>query len=179
MNQKTELDVPLTEKEKVKAELNEIDLLTQKGVTFEVDRKSFWSRFSKKKTREFTIFPSYLGTMDLLAAEFVQMRFDQIAIEEDWYFEIKRMVASDVKRCAKIVAIAYINKEDMSEVDHYANYFLWRLTPATLLKISQIIYQQSNLKDFFGSIVLMSIKERTTAPIPVETEKNKKVEQQD
>lgn len=172
MEEKEPVLPPLTESEAQAIEKNEIDLLTNKGVFFDVEPledKSFWSKFKRKeKTQRFYIYPSFLGTMDLLAAEFIQMRFDQIALQDDWYEEIKRMVQTDVKRCAKIVAIAVLNKKDMSEVDKYTDYFLWRLTAPTLLKVCQIIYNQAKLQDFFASIALLSVKERTTSPAPIE-----------
>jgi hypothetical protein len=154
----------------VQAERNEINTLTQRGVSFSVECKSLISKIFRRKERKFLIQQPYLGTLDYLAAEYIQMRYDEEAIKEDWIAEGKRMMKSDAKRCARVVAIAVLNDRWKLKylIPFFATYFLWRITPEKLSQLTSIILQTSNIVDFIGSIRYLSIKERMTAPNLVE-----------
>jgi len=165
----------------VQAERQEINNLIERGVEFTVECQSFFSKILGKKQRKFVIQQPYLGTLDYLAAEFIEMRFDEEALKEDWFSEGKRMVSQDAKRCARVAAIAVLNGRWKLKflIPFYATYFLWHMTPSKLSKLTSIIFQTANIVDFIGSIRYLSIKERMTAPNLIEINQETEGEAQD
>ncbi|MDQ6482220.1 hypothetical protein [Dyadobacter sp. LHD-138] len=149
------------------AEKIELDTLLDRGIEFTIETKSI---FGKKKTKKFLIQQPYLGTLDHLSEQFIEMNFSEEAIKEDWMQEGKRMIAADAKRCARIAAIAVLNSKWKIKflTGIYANYFLWRMTPKKLMQLTTIIFQISNIADFINSIRYLAIQTRTTSPALME-----------
>ncbi len=159
--------------ETIQAEKVELNTIIERGAKFSVDRRSLLSRLLKKPQRQFVIYQPYLGTLDYLSAEFIQMEFDAKRLEEQRFDETKRLVAINARRCARIVAIAVLNRK--LYIKHLTRplteYLLWRVTPSKLYQLAMLISQMSNLVDFTSSIRLMSTQKRTTDPTPIETPK--------
>ena len=156
--------------ENIEREKKELDLLIEKGVSFKVPKRSFLKYFGEKE-RSFEIHQPYLGTLDYLSAEYINMEFSPEKVDDssdktNWLNESKRLQAVNSKRCAKIIAIAVLNSKYKIKFFSgiLSNYFLWRITPEKLLSISNIILLISNISDFTNSIRLMSIHPTTTAP---------------
>lgn len=140
------------------AERFEADLLLDKGVKFDVEKKSFLRHFSKKKNRTFTIKQPYLGTLDHLSALFLEMKINEMDIEADPNGESKRLVNRSSKSCARVVAVAVLNSKWGIRLftNIYAAYFMWRVTPKKMWQLAVITNQMCNLGDFTNSIRLMS-----------------------
>jgi hypothetical protein len=151
----------------IEREKKELDLLIESGVSFKVPKRSFLKHFGNKE-RTFEINQLYLGTLDYLSAEYINIDFSEGALSggEKVFNEAKRLQSVNSKRCAKIVAIAVLNSR--FKIKYFSgimtNYFLWHITPEKLNKIANIIISISNLSDFISSIRLLSINQTTTAP---------------
>ena len=156
----------------LEAEKNEIDILIDRGVSFKTPKRSLLRYLSKKKEREFRIKQPYAGTLDILSGIFLKMEFDEEALSADPLGESKRLAAKSAKLCAKVVAIAVLNDKTMIRLFFriMTRYFLWRITPSTMLQLALIINQMCNFRDFTSSIRLMS-GTRTTKPNPIEQNK--------
>jgi hypothetical protein len=159
--------------DQLKAEKAELSTIIERGASFSVGCRSLLSRLIRKKERRFVIYQPYLGTLDYLSAEFIQMDFDQARLNGDGYNEAKRLASVNARRCARIIAIAILNRKLGIKylTRPLASYLLWRVTPAKLYQLAMLISQMSNLVDFIGSIELMSIQKRTTDPTPIEMPK--------
>lgn len=152
----------------LQAEKNELDLLIDRGVEFTTPRM-ITGLFSKKKERVHLIQQPYLGTLDRLSAEFIQMDFSETRLKEDPMNESKRLTLANARRCARIVAIAVLNNEFKIRflTSFLTWYLLWRVTPSKLLQLTLLINSMSNVGDFTASIRLLSVA-RTTAPDRIE-----------
>ncbi|CAG5072869.1 hypothetical protein DYBT9623_04409 [Dyadobacter sp. CECT 9623] len=145
----------------IAAEVQQQQVLLDKGLTFKAGRK------------EYLIEQPYLGTLDYLAAELLRLDVDLKKLESKESLEIfeeqKRIVAPNARRCARIVAIAVLNKKWKIRflTEYYAQKFLWSVKPSDLMKLTSIILRASNLTDFSASIALLSVN-RTTAPQAIE-----------
>ena len=153
----------------VQAEKREAALLTGQGLSFEVPKRSFL-RFFGKPTRRFTINESLLGTLYALSAQYLEMDFSELTLQGGYgetLSEIKRQAAINAKRCAQVVAIAYLNSHLSITffAPFYTHYFLWRLTPKTLSQLTLQILEVANMQDFINSIRLLAIQPRMTAPL--------------
>lgn len=151
------------------AEAAELDGLIENGLKFTVPRRSIWRRIGKPE-RTFVIRQPYLGTLDRLSVEFLQMGFDEDMLKADTMNEARRLTAENANRCARIVAIAVLNSQWKIKwlTGLLARYFRWRITPQKLLNLTVIINQVSNVGDFINSIRFLSATPRTTAPSRIE-----------
>lgn len=140
------------------AEKAEIDLMIDRGVEFTIEKRSIF-KFIGKKERKFKIYQPYLGTLDLLSAEFIQIDFDEERLKADGLSESKLLASRSCKILANILAIAVLN----SKVKVFffkrilANYFLWRVTPKKMLELSMVINYMMNLEGFINSIRLNAV----------------------
>ncbi len=159
--------------DQIKAEKAELSTIIERGASFSVGCRSLLSRLLRKKERRFVIYQPYLGTLDYLSAEFIQMDFTQERLDAEGFQEAKRLAAVNAHRCARIIAIAILNRKWAIKylTRPFADYLAWRVTPSKLYQLAMLISQMSNLVDFTGSIGLMSIQKRTTDPTPIEMPK--------
>lgn len=155
-----------TEINNKETEQRELDKLIDRGEVFEVPMKSFLRWFSKRKTRRFTIYQPYNGTLDYLADCFIKMEVDEQQLQENPVKESNRIVRRSAKIASRTVAIAVLNSK--WKINLFANlltaYFHWRLKPSTLLQLVLTIKLISNYGDFISSIRLMSGTRRETQP---------------
>jgi len=160
----------------IRAEKAELDTLIEQGMTFEVPKRSLL-RFIGKSKRTFLISQPYLGTLDRLSAEFIQMSFSEDKLKADPIGESKRLMHQNARRCAKVVAIAILNSSWKIRLlsGLLARYLLWRITPQQLFNLTMIINRISNMADFTNSIRFLSISNRTTAPGLIEETKTEAV----
>lgn len=147
------------------AEQNEANVLIEKGVKFTVKKQSFLKYFSKNKERNFFIEQPFLGTLDIISALFLSINFDEKLLDENFLAASKELVSKSVKTCALVVAVSVLNSKLKIKLFSkiLAQYFLWRMRPSDLVKMSIIIHKINNYGDFINSIRLMSAI-RTTAP---------------
>ena len=150
--------------DKLEAEKHEGDALIDRGFYFEVPKKSILKWFSKKKTRTFVIPQPCLGVLDLMSRIFLDIEFDEKAINENPLTETKRL-ATHGPRLAEVIAIAVLGSK--WKIKYFSkilsSYFFWRIQPDNLFKIVLGLTQISNLSDFTNSIRLTS-RIRTTTP---------------
>lgn len=177
---------------KVEAERQELNLLINKGLTFEVDRtiyvrKEGISGYFKKRTAKteklkFTVQEPTLSTLDRMSAEQLELRIDENVMSTDKGLqEAKKMVHEHGRRMARIIAIAVVGSDSMqaiggkyitndSRIGELTELFYTSIQPSKLLQLTLLVNTMSNLGDFINSIRLMSAA-RTTKPIRIEQEK--------
>lgn len=156
------------------AEIRELQILLGKGMEFTAGGKTY------------LIQQPVLGQLDRLSEQFLNLELnpDKLSSSDpmEVFGEHKRMVARNVKTCARIAAIAAVDHKGIPKskigwlikavrlkitVAYFAHVFYWSMTPADLLKLANIILRVSNMPDFTNSIALMSVA-RTTAPQAIE-----------
>jgi hypothetical protein len=160
-------DKPIDE---IRAEKFEIDTLLERGLSFTIPKRSLFKRFGKPE-RTFIIQQPFLGTLDRLSEQFIQMDFSEEFLQQAGMPEAKRILAINTRRCATVVAIAVLNSQWKIKLltPFLASYLLWRVTPHKLAQLALMITQISNLGDFINSIRLLSVNlTRTTAPARME-----------
>lgn len=160
--------------DKIQLEREEIALMIEKGVEFEIERKSIF-RFLPKflggsKTRKFSINQPYLGTLMLLSAEFLKLDFNEDKIREEGISEVKRLATVSCRPLANIVAISVLSSKWKITLfkSLLATYFLWRLKPSKMLELSLVINYMMNLEGFTTSIRLNAIMKIATPPSQIE-----------
>jgi hypothetical protein len=176
--------------EQEKAELN---ALINKGITFEVEdtefeaQKMFYGLFKRrvpvKVMRKFKIEQPTLGTLDRIAAEWIEIAIDDAALKSDDGMQRARtLVAKHAIRAAKVVAIAVLGTdylipkydgrlarydEDTQRLEELTALFARTVTPSQLYHLCMLITAVCNLGDFLNSIRLMSA-DRNTMPVRIE-----------
>lgn len=147
------------------AEVNEANVLIEKGMKFTVKKQSILKYLSKSKERTFVIEQPFLGTLDIISALFLSINFDERQLEDNFLSSSKQIVAKSVKTCSMVVAVSVLNSKWKIKLFSklLAQYFLWRMRPSDLMKMSIVIHKINNYGDFINSIRLMSTI-RTTAP---------------
>jgi len=154
------------------AEKSELDVMIDKGVEFKIPKRSIF-RFLGKKERTFTINQPYLGTLDLLSAEFIKIDFDEERLKNDGLSESKLLASRSCKVLANILAISVLNSKIKIRLFKWilSNYFLWRVTPKKMLDLSLVINYMMNLEGFINSIRLNAVN-RTASPTLIEMTQN-------
>ena len=178
--------------EQEKAELN---ALINKGITFEVEvtefvkpKKGFIQLLFRKRVpvkvqKKFRIKEPTLGTLDRIAAEWIEVAIDEKALQSDDGMQRARtLVSKHAIRCAKVIAIAVLGseylipkwengivryEEDEWRLDELTALFAETITPSQLYRLCLLITAACNLGDFMNSIRLMSA-DRSTMPIRIE-----------
>ncbi|WP_159467938.1 hypothetical protein [Dyadobacter sp. 3J3] len=158
-----------TEFDPLLAEKKELDIINNNGMFFTVTKR-FTGWFSKSKTRSFTITSFPLGVMDRLSGEYINLDLDEELININPLHEVKNLTKAHAYRCAKIVAIAWLNNSPFYPflVNFLAGYFFMRITPKQLLQLTTIINTMANYGDFTNSIRYLRTA-RTTKPQLIET----------
>lgn len=175
-------------------EKNELNILINKGVAFEVDdiefeeRRVFFGlikrRFPVKVRRKFKIEETTLGTLDRLSAEWIEFEIDESIMKSNDGMQRARTIANKHSlRCAKVVALAVLGSdylipkhtrngvvryvEDTGRLEELTALFARAIKPSKLYQLYVLINAMCNLGDFMNSIRLMSA-DRTTMPIRIE-----------
>lgn len=121
-----------------------------------------------------------LSTLDRLSALWLEMTIDETKLKDaDYLCAAKKLAAKEVKKLAKVVAVAVLGEEyyDVTEsgghftrkpneqrLNRLASLFEHTVTPSQLLTLAILITNVSNLGDFINSIRLMSAT-RTSDPM--------------
>ena len=178
----------------------ELTALINKGVTFEVEDTEFKRqggllglmgrlglgkrRAPVKVRKKFEIKQPTLGTLDRMAAEWIEVVIDEAVLTgKDGMQTARRLVAKHALRCAKIIAFAVLDadylipkhagngvaryEEDTRQLDELTALFARTITPSQLYQLCTLITAVSNLGDFMNSIRLMSA-DRSTMPNRIE-----------
>ena len=117
--------------------------------------------------RDFHIKPLYLGTIDALRRLYIQIEYDEQAIQDQPIQESKKLFKY-ISVMAEIAAVAVLNNPSVAsplskEVKELKAFFMEHLTVARLQRISAVISQMMNSGGFTSSI--RSIREiGTTKP---------------
>lgn len=153
----------------IAAEQQQLDVLLDKGMFFDVEKRSLL-RFIGKKERRFVIKQPYLGTLDALSNEFIKMEYSEDELKKDPFGESKRIVEHNALRCGRVIAIALLNSQWGIKLFTriLANYFVWHLNPQKLLDLTMMINTMANIPAFINSIRYLSVEKRTTKPILIE-----------
>ena len=105
--------------------------------------------------RQFHIKPLYLGTIDYLRKLYIQIEYDEEAIQDQPNQESKRLFKY-IPLMAEIAAVAIINDPSIikpnSEVKDLQRFLMDHLTVNRLKKLSDIISQMMNPGGFTSSI---------------------------
>lgn len=179
-----------TKVEALETEQNELRLMIQEGVTFDVEithykRKPGILGWLKKRERitekkVFKIKEPTLNTLDRLSALWLQMEIDETKLQEaDYLNAAKKMARKEAHRLAEVVAIAVLSEdyyitiadkggyyrrtEDRKALESLTSLFLHTIKPSELFTLAVLITNVSNLGDFINSIRLMSAT-RTSDP---------------
>lgn len=117
--------------------------------------------------RNFYIKPLYLGTIDLIRMQSIEIEYNEGKIQDEPMKESERLMKYN-KLMAKIVAIATLNCCDVAdqgykEVKELQQFFLEHLTSARLQKLCSIIDKMSDKAGFINSIRLI-FRAGTTSP---------------
>ena len=105
--------------------------------------------------RQFHSKPLYLGTIDYLRKLYIQIEYDEEAIQEQPIQESKKLFKY-IPQMAEIAAVAIINNPSIikpnSEVKQLQKFLMDHLTVMRLKKLSDIISQMMNPGGFTSSI---------------------------
>ncbi|MCM1220403.1 MAG: hypothetical protein NC548_38555 [Lachnospiraceae bacterium] len=109
--------------------------------------------------RNFRIKPLYLGTIDYLRKLYIEIEYDEEAIQEQPLQESKRLFKY-IPQMATIAAVAVINAPCVTNpkdksVKELAKFFIEHLTVARLQKLAGVINQMMNTAGFTSSIRLI------------------------
>lgn len=156
---------------KKELEVNELNLLINKGFTFEVIRRKPRGLFKREIidiSESFTIKEPTLAVLDLLSAEYIKIDFDPESFNQSKHkvADLKELVISNLETFARIVAIAVLGEDYFikgdNELRRLSLLFMHSITPTKLYQIVLAIHAGANYSDFLNSMRLMSV--RTTSP---------------
>lgn len=173
----------------LEAEQNELRLMIQEGVTFDVEithcqrKPGLFGVFRKKERvtekKVFKIKEPTLSTLDRLSTLWLQMEIDETKLKEaDYLNAAKKLANKEAHRLAEVVAIAvlgedyyittekngvYKRTEDREALNNLTSLFMHSVKPSDLFTLAVLITNVSNLGDFINSIRLMSAT-RTSDP---------------
>lgn len=185
----------MTEENKIEAERQELNILVNRGVTFELERTIYkkqdglFGRFKKRipviEKLKYKIKEPTLSTLDRISAEQIELAIDERIMSSDaGLSEAKKLTNEHSKRLAKIVALSVLGQDyvitiqegsriryefDEKRLSELTDLFFNNISPSKLMKLTLLINTMSNLGDFMNSIRLMS-GARTTMPIRIEEE---------
>jgi hypothetical protein len=183
------MDIKTLEQEK-----SELNVLINKGITFEVGdtefdvKKRFFGLLKKripvKVKKQFKIEEPTLGTLDRLSVEWVEIAIDEAALKgEDGLQRARTMAQKQSLRCAKVIALAVLGSdylipqygkngvvrhiEDTERLAYLTDLFSRTIKPSNLYQLCVLINAMCNLGDFVNSIRLM-LSDRSAMPIRIE-----------
>ena len=124
--------------------------------------------------RNFHIKPLYLGTIDALRRLYIQIEYDEQAIQDQPIQESKKLFKY-IPVMAEIAAVAVLNNPTIAnplskEVKELKAFFIEHLTVARLQRLAAIVSQMMNAGGFTSSI--RSIREIGTNTKPKNKEEN-------
>ena len=124
--------------------------------------------------RNFHIKPLYLGTIDALRRLYIQIEYDEQAIQDQPIQESKKLFKY-IPVMAEIAAVAVLNNPAVAnplskEVKELKAFFIEHLTVARLQRLAAIVSQMMNAGGFTSSI--RSIREIGTNTKPKNKEEN-------
>jgi len=184
----------MTDEQKLELERKELDLLIQRGVSFECKDVEFVTethlfglikrKVKKDIVRKFEINEPTLGTLDRLSREWIELAIDEEKAKSSEAMRHARTMAHRHSiRCCRIIALAVLDTdllipkpgkggnvvwvEDTKRLNELTNLFARNIKPSTQNQICVLINTMSNLGDFMNSIRLM-LADRTTMPIRIE-----------
>lgn len=134
-------------------------------------------RINECYVRHFTIKPMYLGTIDLIRLESIEIEYNEGKIHENPVNESKRLFKY-AQRLARIVAIAVLNCAEAADpqyklVKPLQHFFYTHLTVAKLEKLANTIAVMRNPGGFTNSIRLILESQETEPKADlVETQKS-------
>lgn len=183
----------MTDEQKIEAEKQELNLLVNRGVSFDVERtiyrrpKGLFGIFKKriptKEKLKFQIQEPTLSTLDRISSEAVEMIIDETIVSSDaGLSEARKLTNQHALRCAKIIALAVLGQDymktiqsgnqvkyipDNKRLEELTRLFAENVKPSKLMQLTLLVNTMSNLGDFMNSIRLMS-GARTTMPNRIE-----------
>lgn len=180
-----------TDKAPIELEREELSLLIQRGVKFEVTtkvakrRKGFKRFFLKPEIVDeissYEIHEPTLSVLDRLSDIWLDMALNEDVLQEGKAIisEAKQLAKENAARMARIIAIAVLGEDyhitevdrfgrirkynDDKELDRITDIFFHTIKPSKLVALSATVTNMSNLGDFLASMRLMS-GARTTQP---------------
>lgn len=180
-----------TDKDPIELEREELNLLIQRGVKFDVTttvvqrKKGFKGFFMKpeiiEKTSSYEIHEPTLSVLDRLSDIWLDMALNEDVLQEGKAIisEAKQLAKENAARMARIIAIAVLGESyhvtevnhfgrvrkynDDQELDRLTDIFFHTIKPSKLVALSATVTNMSNLGDFLASMRLMS-GARTTQP---------------
>jgi hypothetical protein len=165
-------------------EETELNILLDKGISFDIELKQTVGIFHKKtisKTETFVIKKLTLGTMDRMSKYFLQINIDENNLSDNASIisEAIRLIPKNAKNLSKIIALAVVGdnyysiekgifkkrryKRNKKRVRELSRLFYETVSPSLLVNITNIIIGMCDMGNFLGSMRLMSAS-RTTAP---------------
>lgn len=156
---------------KLEQEINELNVLIDKGVefsiTYKVLERKLFKTITKNVSKNFTIKEPTLAVLDLISSESVLFVIDEEKIKSDTIAEGKRLVAKNAKAMSRIVAIAVLGEDcflmknrkfiiDLKSIDKLQHLFYHAIKPSDLFKLCNIILTVGNIGDFLNSMRLAS-----------------------
>ena len=176
----------MTDKEKNKIELSEIERLTKEGFSFKVEydvtKHTIFGAKKRHVSKEYNIEEPTLGTLDRMTKEWLKMDIQEGG---DSMNTAKVAASQHALRMCRVVAIAVVGSEygknvskygwgarksEEKRIDELAEIFAKCIRPSDLKKISYFILASANLVDFFAAITMMRAQ-RTTKPSVVAEER--------
>lgn len=154
-----------------KREVNELDVLIDKGVefsiTYKVSKRKFFKSTVETVTKKFTIKEPTLAVLDLISSESIKFDINEENIKENTIQEGKRHVKKYAKDMSRIVAISVIGEDcfvmknrrfevDNNSIDKLQHLFYHTIKPSDLYKLCTIILSVGNIGDFLNSMRLTS-----------------------
>ena len=154
-----------------KREVNELNVLIDKGVEFSITYKVLKRKFFKSTvetvTKKFTIKEPTLAVLDLISSESIKLDINEENIKENTMQEGKRHVKKYAKDMSRIVAISVVGEDcfvmknrrfevDNNSIDKLQHLFYHTIKPSDLYKLCTIILSVGNIGDFLNSMRLTS-----------------------
>ena len=154
-----------------KREVNELNVLIDKGVefsiTYKVSKRKFFKSTVETVTKKFTIKEPTLAVLDLISSESIKFDINEENIKENTIQEGKRHVKKYAKDMSRIVAISVVGEDcfvmknrrfevDNNSIDKLQHLFYHTIKPSDLYKLCTIILSVGNIGDFLNSMRLTS-----------------------
>jgi hypothetical protein len=180
------------EKTELEMEREELNLLVQRGLKFDVTIKArkrvsgvkgfFGKKETAEETQTFEIHEPTLSILDRISDVALDMVINSDELKdggEEVITKAKELVKDNSERLARLVAIAVLGEEyhiteitksgkitrrnNDKELDRLADLFFHTLKPSALVGLASVVTNISNLGDFIASMRLLS-GTRTTQP---------------
>lgn len=144
-----------------------LDRMLDKGLSFDVPKRSILKYFSKDKKRLITIYKPFLGTMDYLADARLKLNINDSQLTGvNIMYEKNVIIKDNSTLMCRIIAIAWLNCRWKIKLftGVLAWYFKGRLDSQKIKGVTALIEQLENAAPFISSIVSTSGNPRATEP---------------